>query len=83
MKIRNATYHDAPDIKSLIGALGYKTTKNELISQLQSVFNHDDHEVFVCELNKMVAGFKSIHYLPQLGINKELIFISYLLVDEP
>jgi GNAT superfamily N-acetyltransferase len=82
MKIRIATYHDAPIIKSLMSALGYKTTMSVLISQLEFLFDRDDHQVFVCELNKDVVGFISIHFLPQLACEGKLVFISYLSVDE-
>jgi N-acetylglutamate synthase-like GNAT family acetyltransferase len=82
MKIRNATYHDAPAIKSLMGALGYKTTTSLLVDQIERFFGRNDHHIFICELNKEVVGFISIHYMPQLAFNGELVFISYLSVDE-
>jgi GNAT superfamily N-acetyltransferase len=82
MKIRNATYLDAPAIKSLMGALGYKTSTSMLVDQLETLFGQNDHHVFVCEVNKEVVAFISIHYLPQLAFDGELVFISYLSVDE-
>ena len=82
MKIRLATYLDAPAIKSLMGALGYKTTTSLLVSQLESLFGRNDHFVFVYDLNKEVVGFVSIHYMPQLAFDGELVYISYLSVDE-
>lgn len=82
MRIRNATYHDAPAIKLLMAALGYKTTTSLLVDQLESSFGKNDHQVFVYELNKEVVGFISIHYMPQLAFDGELVFISYLSVDE-
>jgi N-acetylglutamate synthase-like GNAT family acetyltransferase len=82
MHIRNATYHDAPAIKLLLEALGYKTSISLLISQLENLFGRNDHQVFVYELHKEVVGFISIHYMPQLAFDGELAFISYLSVDE-
>jgi GNAT superfamily N-acetyltransferase len=82
MKIRNATYHDAPAIKSLMGALGYKTTTSLLISQIENLFGQKDHQLFVYELNKDVIGFISVHYMPQLVFDGEIVIISYLSVDE-
>ncbi|MFA6084673.1 GNAT family N-acetyltransferase [Mucilaginibacter sp.] len=82
MNIRNATYRDAPAIKLLLEALGYKTSTILLVSQLEKLFGQNDHQVLVYELNKDVLGFISIHYLPQLGFDAELVIITYLSVDE-
>jgi len=82
MNIRNATYKDAPAIRSLLDALGYKTTMSLLVNQLETLFGSDDHHVFVYELHQEVVGFISLHYMPQLAFDGELAFISYLSVDE-
>jgi GNAT superfamily N-acetyltransferase len=82
MNIRNATYMDAPIIKSLLEALGYTATVSLLINQLELAFGQHDHKVFVYELKKEVVGFISIHFLPQLPFAGELVVISYLSVDE-
>ena len=82
MKIRNATYLDAPPIKSLMATLGYKTTTSILVDQLENLFGRDDHLVFVYELNKDILGFISVHFMPQLAFDGGLAFISYLAVDD-
>jgi GNAT superfamily N-acetyltransferase len=82
MPIRNATYKDAPAIRLLLEALGYKTSLSLLIIQLENLFSGKDHQAFVYELDKEVAGFVSIHYLPQLAFDGGLVLISYLSVDE-
>jgi N-acetylglutamate synthase-like GNAT family acetyltransferase len=82
MTIRNATYHDAPAIKSLLEVLGYTSSISLLVDQLEIMFGKDDHQVFVCELKKEVIGFVSIHFLPQLAFDGGLMLISYLSVDE-
>ena len=82
MKIREATYHDAAAIKLLMAALGYKTSVSLLVDQLENLFDGINHQVFVYEMNKDVVGFISVHYMPQLGFDGELVFISYLSVDE-
>lgn len=81
MNIRNATYRDAPAIKLLLEVLGYTTTLSMLIGQIESLFGGNDHQLLVFELNKDVAGFASIHFLPQLGFGGEIVIISYLSVD--
>lgn len=82
MKIREATYHDAAAIKLLMAALGYKTSVSLLVDQLENLFDGINHQVFVYELNKDVVGFISAHFMPQLAFDGELVFISYLSVDE-
>ncbi|HWZ15452.1 MAG TPA: GNAT family N-acetyltransferase [Mucilaginibacter sp.] len=82
MYIRSATYKDAPAIKTLLDALGYKTNISLLVNQLEMQFGNNAHQVFVYELQKEVLGFVSIHYLPQLAFDRELVLITYLSVDE-
>jgi GNAT superfamily N-acetyltransferase len=82
MNIRNATYHDAPTIKLLLEASGYTRRMSPLVSQLETIFGKDDHQVFVYELRKEVVGFVSVHYLPQLAFDGGLMIISNFAVDE-
>ncbi|WP_259070363.1 GNAT family N-acetyltransferase [Mucilaginibacter sp. X4EP1] len=82
MPIRNATYKDAPAIRILMEALGYKTSISLLISQLENLFDGKDHQAYVYELNKEVVGFVSVHYLPQLAFDGGVMVITYLSVDE-
>jgi GNAT superfamily N-acetyltransferase len=80
--IRNATYHDAPEIRNLLEALGYKTSISMLVDQLKVLFGKEGHEVWVYELRKEVVGFVSVHYLPQLAFDGGVMIISYFSVDE-
>ena len=82
MNIRNATYHDAPAIKSLLEQLGYTSRLSMIIDQLTRMFNKEDHRVYVYELRKEVVGFASVHYLPQLAFDGGIMIISYFSVDE-
>lgn len=82
MNIRHATYRDAPAIRLLLQALGYTTRMSLLVNQIETLFGQKDHYAFVYEMNKEVVAFISIHYLPQLAFDGELVFISYLSVDE-
>jgi len=81
INIRNATYHDAPVIKSLLEALGCKTRNSTLIDQLESTFNKDDHQVLVYEMRKEVVGFVAVQFIPQFALEGCLALISYLSVD--
>jgi N-acetylglutamate synthase-like GNAT family acetyltransferase len=82
VNIRKATYRDAPAIKVLIETIGYSTTISLLINQLEILFSGNDHQVFVYEQHREVAGFISIHFLPQLAFENELVMITCLAVDE-
>lgn len=82
MIIRDATYKDAPEIKLLLEALGYIGNVSLIIHQLDLLFGHKDHQIFVYEMNKEVVGFISVHFLPQLAFDGELVLISFLSVDE-
>lgn len=82
MRIRKATYHDAPFIKLLMETLGYQTSNSILVMQLQQWFNGPDHEVLVCVDKEDVTGFAVVHVLPQLAFDGGLLIISYLSVDE-
>jgi N-acetylglutamate synthase-like GNAT family acetyltransferase len=82
MSIRNATYHDAPIIKSFLTALGFNTRTSILISQIENEFDNDDHQVFVYEIRKEVVGFITAHYIPHLTFEGGVMFITYLASDE-
>jgi len=82
MKIRNATYRDAPAIRLLLEVLGYKTSMSLLVYQLETLFGQNDHQAYVYELHQEVVGFISVHYVPQLAFDGEIAIISYLSVDE-
>jgi N-acetylglutamate synthase-like GNAT family acetyltransferase len=81
MNIRIATYHDAPTIKSLLAGLGYETRTSILVNQLEALFNREDQQVFVYEARKEVLGFVTVHFMPLLGFEGGVLFISCLAVD--
>ncbi len=82
LKIRNATYHDAPFIKGLLAVLGYQTNLSLLVDQLERLFGSQNDHCYVCDINKEVVGFVTVHYLPQLAFDGGVAIISYLSVDE-
>lgn len=82
MKIRNASYKDAPFIKNLLAALGYQSNTSLLIDQLERFFGVGSDQAYVCEIEREVVGFVTVHYLPQLAFDGGIAIISYLSVDE-
>jgi GNAT superfamily N-acetyltransferase len=82
LKIRNATYRDAPFIKGLLAALGYESNLSRLVDQLERLFSSENDQAYVCDMDKEVVGFVTVHYLPQLAFDGGIAIISYLSVDE-
>ena len=82
MTIRNATYRDADYIKGLLNALGYAANLSLLIDQLERLFGDGDHQAYVCEYNKEIVGFVTVHYLPQLAFDGGVAIISHLSASE-
>lgn len=82
LKIRNATYHDAPFIKGLLATLGYKANLSLLIDQLERLFGGENDHAYVCDIDKEVVGFVTVHYVPQLAFDGGMAIITYLSVDE-
>jgi N-acetylglutamate synthase-like GNAT family acetyltransferase len=82
MNIRKATYRDAPEIHLLLQAQGYTARISLLVDALETAFQKEDHEVFVCELKRDIVGFASVHCLPQLAFDGDVMIISCLCVDE-
>lgn len=82
MKVRKATYHDAPFIKLLLEEQGYQSSISLLVTQLDHLFDGRHHHALVCESRGEVIGFAVVHVLPQLAFDGGLLIISDLSVDE-
>lgn len=82
MTIREATYKDAPQIRVLLKELGYEATVSKLIMMIETLFNGKEHELLVAVSGGDVVGFLSAHYVPQLGLDGDLVLVSYFAVDE-
>lgn len=78
MIIRIATYKDAPSIKLLLGTLGYTSSVSVLVNQIETMFGTDSNEVIICEVQREIVGFATVHFFPQLAFDGKLAFISYL-----
>ncbi|HZY35949.1 MAG TPA: GNAT family N-acetyltransferase [Mucilaginibacter sp.] len=82
LKIRNATYHDAPFIKGLLAVLGYQTKLSLLVDHLERLFGGENDQVYVCDINREVVGFVTVHYMPQLAFAGGIAIISNLSAEE-
>ena len=67
--IRNANKEDCPDITKLTNELGYPSSEDKVSEILDMVLEHDDHRLFVAELeNKLVAY---IHLVSSIRIGSD------------
>lgn len=83
MRIRRAIPSDAVDIGRLLSQLGYPVPADVVRRQLVILLDDGDEDVLVCETDdKKVAGFLSMHYIPQIAMEGGFARISYLCVDK-
>jgi GNAT superfamily N-acetyltransferase len=82
MNIRNATYNDAPSIRQLLSSLSYQATVSKLILMIETTFSEKDHQLLVAASGYDAHGFVALHFVPQLGVDGDLVLVSYFLVEE-
>lgn len=80
--IRKAMIPDAEAIRTLLNQLEYPTEDGFIHDKLAEMLAHPDQELLVYEHGKIVAGFVSLHFVPQIALNGAFAIISYLAVDE-
>jgi N-acetylglutamate synthase-like GNAT family acetyltransferase len=80
--VREATRQDAAAIKLLLKQLDYPTGNGFVEQKLDTLLIHPEHYVFVYELEGKVAGFVSMHMVPQIALAGDFAIIGYLSVDE-
>jgi len=81
MLVRKATMKDALVIRGLLEQLNYPVTDGFIAAKLPELLVHPDQELLVCEFYGRVAGFVSLHFLPQLAFSGEFAVISCFVVD--
>jgi N-acetylglutamate synthase-like GNAT family acetyltransferase len=82
MSIRKATLADQPAISTLLDQLGYPGTEGFLLQNLNVILAQPTSEVLVYELDRKVAGFITIDFIPQLATKGDFARISCFAVDE-
>jgi GNAT superfamily N-acetyltransferase len=83
MTIRPATLHDTDQICGLLGELGgYDHAGEFLPGRLDPIINHPDHYLLVCEIGGELAGFSSLHIIPELGLPFDTAILRYLVVRD-
>lgn len=82
MGIRKAGINDAAAIKNLLVQLGYPTEDGLIARRIEFLAENPEHLDVVYEMEQMVVGFLSLHFIPQVTFEAEYAVISYLIVDE-
>lgn len=79
--IRPATLEDTSVIAALLDDLGYPVDLDFLAHSLQRQLDHDDAVLLVAEVDQIVVGVISLHFIPQLALPGDFCRISYLCVS--
>jgi len=79
--IRTATTADHPAISSLLTQLGYPNTEAFLPEKLERMLQDADELLLVYETEGKVAGFMSLHFIPQIARRGDYATISFFAVD--
>jgi len=82
MKIRKATFHDAPFLKLLLGDRQLTVCVSELITRMNTGFGNEDDFIIVYEDREEVIGFAAVHYLPRLSGTGYILLVSELVTRE-
>lgn len=82
MSIRTIKKEDVAQIADLCAQLGYPVTEDLIIKKIDELSGREDHEVVIYELDGVVVGFISLHFVPQLPLAGDFAIVSYFAVDE-
>lgn len=82
VSLRLARPADAAELVALMSQLGYPGTQEFIEHRLAQQLSHPDAVTLVGEADGRLAGFISLHFIPQLALAGDFCRISYLCVDE-
>lgn len=81
MKIREAVAADATTIAGLLEQLGHPLSTDEVLKKIE-LFSSDGFRLLVCEIDRGVAGFISLHWFDKFHSIGKTGRITALCVDE-
>jgi len=82
IEIREGKLADAPALARLLAQLGYPETQPYLERRIVQQLSHPDALLLVAVAAGDVAGFISLHIIPQLALAGDFCRVSYLCVAE-
>ena len=81
LHIRSAKKDDCPGITELSNQLGYPSSLEKVCEILDLVLNHDDHQVYIVEVDKIIVGY--VHLLSTIRIGSDpFVEIAALIVHK-
>jgi GNAT superfamily N-acetyltransferase len=80
--IRHGRLADAPQLAALLEQLGYPGTAAFIERRVAQQLAHPDALLLVAQAGDRVAGFISLHFIPQLALAGDFCRISYLCVTD-
>lgn len=82
MHIREVTVSDAEAIAGLLASLGYPGCEEFIAAKIAAQVAHPDARLLVAAGDDGVAGFISLHFVPQIALAGDFCRISYFCVAE-
>ena len=83
MPIRKANLGDLDSINGLLGYIeGYSKIKELLAAKFATLLGQEGVYVFLFELNTGVIGLVAVQTVFEIGMHKNTMLITYLVVDD-
>ena len=81
--IRRATMGDADAFVPLLASLGYPNEVSSIRTRIANIVRNPDAELLVAVIaqSNQVVGLLSLHFIPQLGIEGDVVRIGFFVVD--
>jgi ribosomal protein S18 acetylase RimI-like enzyme len=80
--IRQANLSDAPEVKRLLGQLGYPDLEFEAVKEKIIAYQKDNYRLFIAEVDDQIASFISLHWFELMHWKDKLGRITSFCVDE-
>ena len=81
INVRAAVKQDCSGITHLTNQLGYPSTEKKICEIMELVLSHNDHQVYIAEIEKTIVGY--IHLIRSMRIGSNpFIEIAAFIIDE-
>ncbi|MFB8830438.1 GNAT family N-acetyltransferase [Azotobacter sp. CWF10] len=82
IEIRRPSIVDGHAISALLNSLGYPDTESFIERRINQLVAHQDADILVATVDGTVVGFVSLHFIPQLALDRDFCRITYFCVSE-
>lgn len=80
--ITQAELQDGKVICELLGELGYPGAEDFMEKRLKELSESELDRIYVARLKNRTVGFLCLHYIPQIGLERDFARITYFCVAE-